>query len=151
MQGTFIFTFTRINNGQAMQLNEVPQDGLDYKERDKLRKLMYAVDGDGQYTGIPSVGWEAENAATKGAWDEVAELLRETEESVRAGRLSPIAYFMQKSLMDVALLAKYVGKWQWTVRRHMKPSVFAGLSDKTLAAYASVFNTPVETLKSFGK
>jgi hypothetical protein len=133
-----------------MQLNEVPQDGLDYKERDKLRKLMYAVDKDGHYTGVASVGWEAENTATKSAWDEVDEILRETEASVRAGRLSPIAYFMQKSLMDVALLARYVGKWQWTVRRHMKPAVFARLSEGTLAKYAAVFNVTVADLKNFG-
>ena len=134
-----------------MQLDEVPQDGLDYKERDKLRKLLYATDKDGHYTGINSVGWEAENIATKGAWDEVVETLKETEAAVKAGKLSPIAYFMQKSLMDEALLAKYVGKWKWTVKRHMKPSVFNKLSDKILAQYASVFNISVGELKSFGK
>ena len=134
-----------------MQLTEVPQDGLNFKERDKLRKLMYAVDKDGQYTGVASVGWEAENAATTGAWDEVDEVLRETEAAVRAGKLSPIAYFMQKSLMDVALLARYVGKWQWIVRRHLKPAGFAKLSETTLAKYAGVFNISVEALKAFGK
>jgi hypothetical protein len=133
-----------------MHLDEVPQDGLDYKERNKLRKLLYATDKDGNYTGIPSVGWEAENIATKGAWDEVGEMLKETEEAVRAGRLSPIAYFMQKSLMDEAILASYVGKWKWTVRRHMKPSVFTKLSEATLAKYASVFNISISELKSFG-
>jgi hypothetical protein len=131
-----------------MKLDEVPQDGLNFKERDTLRKLMYAVDKDGRYTGIPSVGWEAENAATKGAWDEVAEVLKETEAAVRAGQLSPIAYYMQRSLMDVALLASYVGKWQWTVRRHMKPAIFARLSESTLAAYARVFNISTEELKN---
>ena len=134
-----------------MQLDEVPQDGLEYKERDKLRKLMYAVDKDGHYTGIPSVGWEAENAATMGAWDEVAEVQKETEAAVRAGKLSPIAYYMQRSLMDVALLARYVGKWQWTVRRHLKPKHFAKLSDSTIAAYAAVFNISPEELKTFGR
>ncbi len=134
-----------------MQLNEVPQDGLNYRERDKLRKLMYAVDKDGHYTGVASVGWEAENAATKGAWDEMEEVLRETEEAVLGGKLSPIAYFMQKSLMDVALLASYAGKWQWTVRRHMKPKVFAGLSESTLSKYAEIFNITVSELKNFGK
>jgi hypothetical protein len=134
-----------------MQLDEVPQDGLDYKERDKIRKLLYATDKDGHYTGIPSVGWEAENIATKGAWDEIAETLRETEAAVKAGELSPIAYFMQKSLMDEALLAKYVGKWKWTVRRHMKPAIFNKLNDSVLAQYAAVFNITTAELKSFGK
>lgn len=134
-----------------MQLDEVPQDGLDYKERNKLRKLMYATDKDGHYTGIPSVGWEAENIATKGAWDEVSEALKETEAAVQAGQLSPIAYYMQKSLMDVAILASYVGRWQWTVKRHMKPCVFAKLSERTLAKYAEVFNISVAELKTFGR
>lgn len=134
-----------------MQLDEVPQDGLNYKERDKLRKLLYATDKDGHYTGIPSVGWEAENIATKGAWDEVVEALRETEAEVKNGKISPIAYFMQKSLMDEALLAKYVGKWKLTVKRHTKPAVFSKLSDKVLEQYASVFNITLEELKSFGK
>ena len=135
---------------KIMQLDEVPQDGLDYKERNKLRKLLYATDKDGHYTGIPSVGWEAENIATKGAWDEVSETLKETEEAVKAGELSPIAYFMQKSLMDVPILASYMGRWSWTVKRHMKPSVFAKLSEATLARYAEVFNISVGELKSFG-
>lgn len=132
-----------------MKLDEVPQDGLDYKDRDKLRKLMYATDKDGHYTGVPSAGWEAENAATKAAWDEVEEQLRETEAAVRAGSLSPIAYWMQKRLMDTSILARYVGKWNWTVKRHLRPSVFAGLSDKVLQQYAEVFEIPLAALKTF--
>jgi len=132
-----------------MQLDEVPQDGLDYKDRDQLRKLMYALDKDGHYTGVASVGWEAENAATKGAWDEATEVLNETRIAVQQGTLSPIAYYMQRSLMDVSLLSKYVGKWQWVVKRHMKPAVFAGLSDKVLQQYAQVLNIPLEELKTF--
>lgn len=134
-----------------MKVNEVPQDGLNYKDRDKLRKLMYATDKDGKYTGVASVGWEAENTALQQAWDEVQEGLKETEALIRAGKASPIAYFMQRSLMDVTLLARYVGKWKWTVRRHMKPAVFAKLSEATLAAYARTFNITVGELKNFGK
>lgn len=139
----------RLRYLHRMQLDEVPQDGLEYKDRDKLRKLMYATDKNGHYTGIPSAGWEAENAATKAAWDEMEEQLRETEAAVRAGTRSPIAYYMQKSLMDPAILAKYVGKWTWTVNRHLKPGVFAGLSDKVLQQYADVFEVPLAALKNF--
>lgn len=134
-----------------MQVDDVPQDGLPLKDRDKLRKLMYATDKDGNYTGVPSMGWEAENAATEAAWREVEESLKETEEDVRSGKASPIAYYMQKSLMDVAILSKYVGKWQWTVKRHLTPGVFAKLSDKVLRQYADVFGITVTELKSFGK
>ena len=134
-----------------MNVNEVPQDGLDYKDRDKVRKLMYATDKDGNYTGVPSVGWEAENAATEQAWNEIEASLAETAAKVKAGVVSPIAYFMERSLMDLSLLAKYMGKWQWTVKRHMKPGVFEKLSKQTLADYARIFNISVTELQNFGK
>lgn len=134
-----------------MKTNEVPQDKRDFKEGDKIHKLMYAVDNDGKYTGITSAGWEAENIATKQAWDAVDEELAETAEKVKKGELSPIAYYMQKNLMEVALLASYVGKWQWQVKRHFKPSVFNKLSTDVLAKYAAVFNISVNELKNFGK
>lgn len=134
-----------------MNVNEVPQDPKDFKGGETMRKLVYAVDKDGKYTGVNSAGWEAENAATKQAWDVVDEELAQTEAAVRAGELSPIAYFMHKNLMDKALLAKYAGKWQWQLSRHMKPKVFAALSADTLQLYARIFNISVEELKNFGK
>ena len=134
-----------------MNVNDVPQDGLNYKDRDKIRKLMYATDKDGNYTGIPSVGWEAENVATEQAWNEIEENLNEIANEVKAGKTSPINYFMHKCLMDVSLLARYTGKWKWTVKRHLKPAVFEKLSDKTLEVYSGIFNISVAELKNFGK
>ena len=134
-----------------MDINEVPQDSLEYKDRNKLKKLVYAVGKDGKYTGVGSSGWEAENFATKQAWDAIEEELAETEKKVKGGSLSPVAYFMQKTLMDLPLLAQYVGKWQWQVKRHMKPSIFEELSNSMLQKYADVFNISVEELKGFGK
>ena len=61
-----------------MDINEVPQDSLEYKDRDKLKKLVYAVGKDGKYTGVGSSGWEPENVATKQAWDAIEEELAET-------------------------------------------------------------------------
>jgi hypothetical protein len=134
-----------------MHVNEVPQDPKDFKEGEKLRKLVYAVDNNGNYTGINSAGWDAENTAMKQAWDAVDEALADTEEKVNQGVLSPIAYFMQKNLMDISLLAKYMGKWKWQVHRHFKPAVFNKLSDDQLQAYATIFNITIEELKDFGK
>lgn len=134
-----------------MNVNEVPQDPKDFREGDKIKKLMYAVDKDGKYTGVNSAGWEAENAATKQAWDVVDEELSETAAKVKAGELSPIAYYMHKCLMEPSLLASYAGKWQWQVKRHMKPSVFKSLSPEMLQTYARIFNITVEELTSFGK
>ncbi len=143
MAASLIFT-------TVMQLDEVPQEGLHYKDRDKLRKLMYATDGQGHYTGVPSAGWEAENIATQSAWDEVNDSLEEAALAVKNGELSPIAYFMHKCLMDETILARYVGKWRRTVRRHMKPSHFKKLSQATLEKYAAVFGISTEELTSFG-
>ena len=134
-----------------MDINEVPQDSLEYKDRDKLKKLVYAVGKDGKYTGVGSAGWEAENIATQQAWEAIEEELQQTEQEIRDGRLSPIAYFMKKKLMDLPLLASYAGKWQWQVKRHMKPGVFHKLSPAILQKYADIFGITREELINFGK
>jgi len=134
-----------------MDVNEVPQDALEYKDRDKVKKLVYAVGKDGKYTGVESVGWEPENVAMHQAWEAIEEELINTEKQVREGKLSPIAYFMQKKLRDLPLLAKYVGKWQWQVRKHLRPATFSKLSEKMLLKYAGVFGISVNELVNFGK
>lgn len=134
-----------------MKLHEVPQDPKDFKEGDKLKKLVYAVDKEGHYTGTKSAGWEAENFATKQAWDAVDEELAAVEEEVKSGKLSPVAYFMHKNLMDLSLLAKYVGKWKWQVKNHMKPKVFKKLKPAMLEKYAEVFNVKLEEFVGFGQ
>lgn len=50
-----------------MKVNDVPQDAKDFRDGDKIRKLVCAVDKDGKYTGVNSAGWEAENLATRQA------------------------------------------------------------------------------------
>ena len=132
-----------------MDINEVPQDPMQYKGRETVNKVMYAVDKDGKYTSVTSAGWMPEHIAMKQAWEEADAILSEIREKVYAGKLSPLAYFMQKNLMDVALLANYMGKWQWQVRRHLRPGVFRKLNDDTLQRYAAVLNTTVAALKSF--
>ena len=134
-----------------MNVNEVPQDQRNIKQGDTLRKKVYAVGPDGKYTGVNSTGWEAENVALKQAWDDIDETLAETEKKVRVGILSPIPYFMQKNLMDTALLARYLNKWQWQIKRHFKPGVFKKLNTATLSEYARIFNTTTDELINFGK
>lgn len=134
-----------------MKINEVPQDSEEYKGKSEIRKILYATDSDGDYTTINSDGWEVENLATKQAWEEIEERLLEHESNVRKGKISPIAYFMEKSLMDISMLAKYMGVWKWTIKKHFKPSNFARLNDQVLEKYATIFNITVEELKQFGK
>jgi len=134
-----------------MKINEVPQDKESFKGKSEVHKLIYATKEDGTYTSVNSEGWEVENLATTQAWEAVLEDLKETEQKVKAGELSPIPYFMQKSLMELPILAKYVGKWKWQVKKHFKPEAFAKLDDSMLAKYAKVFGITVAELKAFGK
>lgn len=141
---------SKFNKGN-MKINEVPQDNESFKEKSKLHKLIYATKEDGSYTSVNSEGWEVENMATRQAWEAVLEELHEVERKVKQGTLSPIAFFMHKNLMDISVLARYVGKWQWQVRRHLKPEVFKKMSQKTLGKYSKAFDIPVKTLLDFGK
>jgi hypothetical protein len=54
---------------------------------------------------------------------------------------------MNKHMMDVRVLAQYVGFTRWRVKRHLKPREFNKLDDETLKRYASVFNITIEQLK----
>ena len=134
-----------------MKINEVPQDKEEFKGKSDLQKLIYATKEDGSYTSINSQGWEVENLATTQAWEAILEDLKETEQKVKAGELSPIAYFMQKSLMELPVLARYMGKWQWQIKKHFKPEVFRKLDDETLNKYCRVFNISLDELKLFGQ
>lgn len=134
-----------------MELNKVPQDEKNFKDGNRLKKLVYATDAHGNYTGVQSAGWEAENLAMQQAWEEIDHHLATTIAQVKAGEVSTLAYYMQKHLMDIALLARYAGKWQWQVKRHMKPIIFNKLSNKDLARYAAIFDITVDELKNSGK
>lgn len=129
-----------------MKKDEVPQDG-ENMHHGTFKQLFYAVDDTGKYTTATSVGWEPENIAMSQAWEEINEKVEQTRKDVLAGKLSPIAYYMEKTLLTLPQLASYVNKWQWQVKRHMQPSVFNNLSEELLQRYASTFNITVEQLK----
>lgn len=131
-----------------MNIKDVPNDKENFKGKSDMRKLVYATNDDGSYTNVNSEGWEVENMATRQAWDAVEEELKEVVQQVKGGQLSPVAYYMHKCLMELPILAKYVGKWQWQVKRHFKPAIFASLDAKMLERYASVFNISLEELRN---
>ncbi|QLH47919.1 MAG: hypothetical protein HWD58_21365 [Bacteroidota bacterium] len=131
-----------------MQLKDVPQDKKDFKDGHQApKKLMYVTRSDGSYTQTTSAGWEAENLALEQAWEAIEEQSIATKEQVIQGLVSPIAYYMIQSRMDLLILASYVGKWQWQVKRHMKPSVFRNLPEKLLQRYADAFNISLSELR----
>lgn len=132
-----------------MNIDEVPQDKKDFKDgANAPKKVMYAVSNDGKYTQTQSVGWEAENTAIEQAWDDIDLQLAETKKQFLAKKVSPIAYYMIKSRMDIGILASYVGKWKWQVSRHLKPEVFKNLSPKMKEKYAHIFEVSLFELEN---
>lgn len=130
-----------------MKKNEVPQDDANMLEG-KFKEPCYAVDENGKYTTVGSVGWEAKNIIMQDAWDEVGLRIEKVKQQVISGNLSPIAYYMEKNLMDVKILAAYMGLWRWTVKRHLKMKHFDKLSHVLLAKYAETFDIELTLLKN---
>jgi len=125
-----------------MRIKDVPQDdGLNKG----MSEITYAVDENGRYAGVRSLGWEPKNIVNAQAWEVITDDLTAIISMVRAGKQSPIAYHMAKRLMTVGLLASYVRLPRWRVKRHLKPSVFSRLKPEILQRYADIFGlTPAQ-------
>lgn len=130
-----------------MKSKDVPQDDADMM-RGVFREPVYSLDKDGNYTTVKSVGWNPKNEVMQEAWDVINEKVEDVRQKVINGDLSPIAYYLEKNIMDVGLLAKYMGLWKWTVKKHLKPKNFNKLSDNILEKYAKVFDITKEDLVS---
>lgn len=128
-----------------MKKEEVPQDHGFLKEG-KIRDLCYALDENGNYTQIYSVGWDPKNEAMKQAWDDVYETAFPVAKEVLDGKKSPLAFYAEVNLMDIKMVAQYMELPKRKVRRHMNPKVFETLDRKLLEKYADVFNISIEQL-----
>ena len=133
-----------------MKKAEVPQDNEGLLDG-KLREVCYAVDESGNYVTVLSTGWTPKNSALKQAWAEVNEKVEEVKRKVLEGKLSPVAYYMEKNIMNLKLLSQYTGIPKWRIRRHLKPKVFSKLDNETLAKYAKTFEIPVASLRNFNE
>ena len=133
-----------------MKAKEVPQDDADMM-RGKFREPVYSVDEKGNYTTVKSVGWDPKNAVMQQAWDNIHEKVEEVRQKVLAGELSPIAYYMEKHIMDTSLLSKYLRIWHWKVKRHLKPKHFNRLNDDLIKRYAEVFDLTSTELKNIDR
>ena len=129
-----------------MKKTDIPQDP---SVLDKFTKeVCYAVDESGKYTTELSRGWEVKASALGAAWEDIEQRAADAKAKVVKGEASPVLYFMELRLMDLQTLAAYTGFWQWTIKRHFKPAVFAKLSEKQLAKYAGVFEISVADFKN---
>lgn len=129
-----------------MKKEDIPQD---YGTLSKATKEMcYAVDDTGKYVTELSTGWEIKATALSVAWKDIEERVAAAKQKVLDNKASPILYFMELRLMDVAIVAAYTGFWKWQISNHLKPEVFKKMSDKKLQKYAEAFNISVDDLKT---
>jgi hypothetical protein len=138
----------RANSGHnildKMLKNEVPQDkGI----AEGLKEVTYAVDDDGSYVLVPSAGWEPKNISNYQAWEIIARQIDTARKQVQANEVSPLAYHMARNLMDLPLLAQYMGIMRWRVKRHLQPKVFNKLKQDILERYAVLLKVTVDELK----
>lgn len=122
-----------------MKIHEVPQDDARLLEG-KTRELQYAIDENGQYTTVKSVGWDPKNTVLQSAWEDVKEEVEEAKELVEKGKYSPLYFHMKKHIMTPCLLARYAGISWFRVRKHLRPKGFAGLNEKDKERYRSAFS-----------
>lgn len=124
--------------------SEVPQEGN--VTLGGHRKALYARGADGKMHIVQSTGWEVEEIVTRQAVDDLNRLADDARQRVAAGRTSALEYHMHKARMDVPLLAQVTGLWQWRIRRHFRPALFARLSPSLLARYADAMGLTVAQL-----
>ncbi len=129
-----------------MKKDQIPQD--DGALGRITREVTYVVDDEGNYSTGQSSGWNVKSAALNVALGDVEKKIQAAKEKVLRGEASPLLYYMEKGIMDIGILASYTGAWKWTVKRHLKPSVFKKLPTEKLARYAGLFEISVEQLKN---
>lgn len=125
--------------------SEVPQEGN--ATLGGHRKALYARGADGKLQIVQSAGWEVEEIVTRQAVEDLDRLAEDARQRVAAGLTSPLEYHMHKARMDVPLLAQTTGLWQWRIRRHFRPAIFAGLSPALLQRYAEAMGLSIAQLK----
>ncbi len=128
-----------------MKKNEVPQEKSFLKGY--TRDVYYAKNKEGNYETALSTGWDVKHDALVATWEDIRARAEETLCDVRAGKMSPINYFMILKVMDISLLSSYTGIRKWRIKRHLKPVYFNKLNEKTLQKYAEAFDITTDELK----
>ena len=128
-----------------MDIDAVPQEGN--CTLGGYRKVVYAKDAAGRMVMVPSHGSEIDETVTLQAVANMRTLADDAHARVLRGQTSALEYWMCAQRMDVALLAQASGLWQWRVRRHFRPDIFARLSPALLARYAEALCLSVEQLR----
>jgi len=127
-----------------MKKHEVPQEESMLEGH---QRACYAIDEQGRYTVVGSIGWEVEKVVNSQANEEVRQAIVDALTRCRAGKASPLAYHMARRQMDPAILSAYSGVSRLRIRWHMRPGPFARLPEDMLRRYADAMNLPVDELR----
>jgi len=130
-----------------MKVEEVPQDG-GILDSSSVRDVCYALDENGDYKEVISVGWQPKNEAINFAWSVINEESEKIRQDVIDGKLSPLAYHLNKLVMTTHILADYSGFSNREIKRFCRPEVFVKLKYDDLSKLADALNISVEQLIS---
>ena len=130
-----------------MKVHEIPQDNIRTLAGEK--KLLYALDENGCYTGATTTGWQVEETALIDILEDHDRKAEEARRRALKKQSSPIEYFMYLRRMDLITLAQAMGLFRWQVKRHLKPEVFRKLDASLLQQYADLFRVPLAALTRF--
>ena len=130
-----------------MKIKETPQDKTYLDGYGK--KFLYAVDEDGNYTTVPTTGWEVEDIVLNDAISEYKEKAEDARKRFKENQTSPIEYFMNIRYMDLKTFSQATGIPKWKIKRHFKPKNFNKLKDDKLKHYAHIFRIEFDALKNF--
>lgn len=129
-----------------MDAKNVPQDHISTYANHS--KAIYAKAESGEYKVVASTGWDVEEEVTKQALQEFQRQAAEAYHLVEKGEKSPLYYHMFAQRMDLMVLAQSMGWFQWRVKRHFSPRVFAKLSSAKLAQYSEALGISQQQLTS---
>jgi hypothetical protein len=128
-----------------MDISEVPQEGN--RTLGHHRKALYAKDANGRMVLVASRGSEVDETVTLQAVQRLHAFAEAARLRCLAGQTAPLEVWMWTQRMDLALLSQVTGIWQWRIRRHFRPRIFARLTPALLQRYARALGLRVEQLK----
>lgn len=119
------------------------QEPLMYRNN---REVFYSFNKEKGFTQKVDYQYSANQEIIRQGWDAAEERMNAVRQQIAAGMLSPIAYHMERCLMELPILASYMKLTRWRVRRHLKPSGYNKLTTELRSKYAAVFGIPVNEL-----
>ena len=112
------------------------------------QRACYALDEQGRYVVVGSIGWEVEKVVNGQANEEVRQAIAAALARVRAGVMSPLGYHMARRQMDAAMLSAYSGILRLRIRWHLRPGPFARLPEALLRRYAEALHLTIDELRN---